>query len=219
MEMKSVATWASNSLVVSSKLQFQGSDVSIKTTWALSDDGKTLTESVHLESPMGETDQKLLFEKQEGVAAAIAGAKPAAATMSASGAKPNYSGTWKLNVAKSDFGPIPGPDSRTDVIDHKDSVLKVSTAQDSAQGKQEYTLNLTTDGKEMTNNPGGLEVKSIGGWEGSNLVMNVKLKFQDNDVAAKTTWLLSDDGKTLTQNQHLTTAMGELDQKMVFERQ
>jgi hypothetical protein len=139
--------------------------------------------------------------------------------MSASGAKPNYSGTWKLNVAKSDFGPIPGPDTRTDVIEHSDPTLKVSTSQDGAQGKQEYTLNMTTDGKEAINRPGGLEVKSIGGWEANNLVINVKLKFQDNDVEAKTTWLLSEDGKTMTQNQHLTTAMGELDQKMIFEKQ
>jgi hypothetical protein len=219
LDMKSTAAWAANNLVVNAKLQFQGSDVSIKTTWALSDDGKTLTENVHLESPMGETDQKMIFEKQEGGASVVAAAKPATAAPSASGAKPNYSGTWKLNTAKSDFGPIPGPDTRTDVVEHNDPALKVSTSQDGAQGKQEYTLNMTTDGKEMTNTPGGLEVKSIGGWEANNLVINVKLKFQDNDVAAKTTWLLSDDGKTLTQNQHLTTPMGELDQKMVFEKQ
>jgi hypothetical protein len=219
LEMKSTAAWAANSLVVNAKLAFQGSDVVIKTTWSLSDDGKTLTENVHLESPMGETDQKMIYEKQEGGATAVARMKPAAVAASPSGAKPNYSGTWKLNVAKSDFGPIPGPDSRTDVIDHSDPALKVSTAQDGPQGKQEYTLNMTTDGKEMTNNPGGLEVKSIGGWEANNVVINIKLKFQDNDVAAKTTWLLSDDGKTLTQNQHLSTPMGELDQKMVFEKQ
>ncbi len=221
LEIKSTAAWAANNLVVNAKLQFQGSDVAIKTTWSLSDDGKTLTESAHLESPLGETDQKMVFEKQEGAASAVAGMKPAgvAGAASASGAKPNYSGTWKLNVTKSDFGPIPGPDSRTDVIEHNDPMLKVSTAQDGPQGKQEYTLNLTTDGKEMTNTPGGLEVKSVGGWEANNLVMNVKLKFQDNDVAAKTTWLLSDDGKTMTQNQHLSTPMGELDQKMIFEKQ
>jgi hypothetical protein len=219
LEMKSIATWNANNLVVNAKLQFQGSDVGIKTSWALSDDGKTLTESAHLESPMGETDQKMVFEKQEGGTTAVAGMKPAAAAVSASGAKPNYSGTWKLNVSKSDFGPIPGPDSRTDVIEHNDPTLKVSTAQDGAQGKQEYTLNMTTDGKEATNTPGGLEVKSIGGWEANNLVMNIKLRLQDNDVAVKATWLLSEDGKTLTQNQHLSTAMGELDQKMVFEKQ
>jgi hypothetical protein len=219
LDMKSVATWDANKLVVNTKLQFQGSDVAIKTSWSMSDDGKTLTESAHLESPMGETDQTMIFEKQEGGATAVAAMKPAAAAPSAGGAKPNYSGTWKLNVAKSDFGPIPGPDTRTDVIEHNDPALKVNTAQDGAQGKQEYTLNMSTDGKEMTNTPGGLEVKSIGAWEANNLVINVKLKFQDNDVAAKTTWLLSDDGKTLTQNQHLTTPMGELDQKMVFEKQ
>ncbi len=111
LEMKSVASWNTNNLVVNTKLQFQGSDVAIKTSWALSDDGKTLTESAHLESPMGETDQKMVFEKQEGGATAVAGVKPAAVAAPASGAKPNYSGTWKLNVAKSDFGPIPGPDS------------------------------------------------------------------------------------------------------------
>ena len=219
LEMKNVATWDGGNLVVNTKLQFQGSDVTIKTSWALSADGKTLTESAHLESQMGETDQKLVFEKQEGAATAVAGMKASAPAVAASGAKPNYSGTWKLNVAKSDFGPIPGPDTRTDVIEHNDPMLKVSTSQDGAQGKQEYTLNMTTDGKEAINKPGGLEVKSIGGWEANNLVINVKLKFQDNDVEAKTTWLLSEDGKTMTQNQHLTTAMGELDQKMVFEKQ
>ena len=219
LEMKNVATWTASSLLVNTKLQFQGSDVTIKTVWTLSDDGKTLTESAHFESQMGETDQKLIFEKQESGAAAVAGMKASAPAVAAGGARPNYSGTWKLNVAKSDFGPIPAPDSRTDVIEHNDPILTVSTAQEGAQGKQEYTLNMTTDGKEMINKPGGLEVKSIGGWEANNLVVNVKLKFQDNDVEAKTTWLLSSDGKTMTQNQHLTTAMGELDQKMVFEKQ
>ncbi len=130
LDMKSVAAWDASNLVVNAKLQFQGSDVAIKTSWSLSDDGKTLTENAHLESPMGETDQKMVFEKQEGGATVVAAAKPSAPAPSAGGAKPNYSGTWKLNAAKSDFGPIPGPDSRTDVIEHNDPALKVSTSQD-----------------------------------------------------------------------------------------
>lgn len=220
LDMKSTANWEGSNLVVNTKLQFQGNDVGIKTTWTLSDDGKTLTESAHLTSPMGETDQKLVFEKQEAGATVAARAPRMGAPASASSTHPNYSGTWKLNVSKSDFGPIPGPDARTDVIEHSDPMLKVSTSQDGGpQGKQDYILNFSTDGKEVTNTPGGLEVKSIGSWEGSNLVMTAKLKFQDNDVAIKTTWLLSEDGKVLTQNAHLTTPMGELDQKMVFEKQ
>jgi hypothetical protein len=207
--------------VVNSKFSFNDAEIAMKSVWALSADGKMLTQSVHFASPMGETDQKLVFEQGGAAPPATAKAAPAAApAAAASGAHPNYSGTWKLNLAKSDFGVLPPPDSRTDVIEHNDPALKVNTSQDSsAQGKQDYTLTMTTDGKEATNTPGGLELKSIAGWEANNLVVNTKLKFQDNDVAIKTTWLLSGDGKILTQNAHITSPMGELDQKMLFEKQ
>ena len=220
-EIKSTVTWDGDKLVVSSKLSFQGNDVSLKNVWSLSADGQTLTQNQHLSAAMGEADQTMVFEKQAGGAAAPASAAPAAkaATASASGAKSNYSGKWKLNVSKSDFGVLPGPDTRTDVIEHKDPVLKVDTTSDGAQGKQDYTMTISTDGKENTNTPGGLELKSTAAWEGPNLVVNTKLKFQDNDVTIKTTWELSADGKTMTQNAHLASAMGETDQKMVFEKQ
>ena len=35
----------------------------------------------------------------------------------------NFSGEWKLNVSKSDFGAMPAPDSRTDKIAHEDPDL------------------------------------------------------------------------------------------------
>ena len=41
-------------------------------------------------------------------------------------AKPNFSGTWTLNVSKSDFGMLPGPTSRTDVIEHDRRIGKRS---------------------------------------------------------------------------------------------
>jgi hypothetical protein len=223
-EIKSTAVWDGRNVVINSKFNLNDSEVTIKSVWTLSADGKTLTENRHLAAQMGEADQTMVFEKQEGgaVTATIPASKPAAPTVSVSasaGAKANYSGTWKLNVAKSDFGPLPAPDSRTDIIDHKDPTLKAATSQDGPQGKQDYTMAITTDGKEATNNAGGLELKSTGSWEGNNLVVDTKLKFQDNDVIIKSVWLLSDDGKTMTQNAHITSPLGELDQKMVFEKQ
>ncbi len=225
-EVKSTVVWEGANLVVNSKFSFNDNDVTIKSVWTLSPDGKTLTQNAHLAAQMGEADQKYIFERQEGgaVTATIPASKPAAAAPTASasaaaGHKPDYSGTWKLNVAKSDFGPLPPPDSRTDMIEHKDPSLKATTSQDGGpQGKQQYTLAITTDGKESTNNAGGTELKSVGGWEGNNLVVTTKLKFQDNDVEIKSVWLLSDDGKTLTQNAHITSPLGELDQKMIFEK-
>jgi hypothetical protein len=214
-EIKSTVVWDGDKLVFNSKLKAGDNDVTIKNVWSLSSDGNTLTRNAHFVAQMGEADQTQIFEKGAGGAAVAPAAKPA----TAAGGKSNYSGTWKLNVGKSDFGVLPPPDSRTDIIDHKDPAMKVATTQDSAQGKQDYTMTITTDGKEATNNPGGMELKSTATWEGSNLAVNTKLKFQDNDVAIKTVWILSDDGKTMTQNAHFTSAMGEFDQKMIFEKQ
>ena len=112
----------------------------------------------------------------------------ALAIVAAAQNKTNFSGTWKLNTSKSDFGMIPGPDSRTDVIDHKDPSLKVSVTAEGAQGKQQYTVNYTTDGKEAVNSLPGREMKSTLSWQGKNLVVDTKLKFQGNDVTVKSTW-------------------------------
>ena len=133
--------------------------------------------------------------------------------------KTDFSGTWKLNVAKSDFGPLPGPESRTDVVTHKDPSLSDSVTADGAQGKQQYTVNYTTDGKEALNKIGPREIKSTLKWAGSNLAISSKFVYNDMDVATEAVWALSPDGKTLTISVHFSSSMGEADQKYVFEKQ
>ena len=133
--------------------------------------------------------------------------------------KPDFSGTWKLNVAKSDFGPLPPPESRTDVITHKEPSITDEVSAAGAQGKQQYTAKYTTDGKEVTNQIATREVKSILKWKGSNLVINSTLVYEGSDVKGVGTWSLSADGKTLTISAHYTSAMGEADQKLIFEKQ
>jgi len=133
--------------------------------------------------------------------------------------KPDFSGTWKLNVAKSDFGVLGGPTSRTDVITHKDPSISNNVTAEGAQGKQEYTVNYTTDGKEAVNKIGPREIKSTLKWAGSSLVISSKFVFNDADVNGEATWSLSADGKTLTVNAHFTSSLGDADQKFVFEKQ
>jgi hypothetical protein len=210
-EVKSTLGWEGSHLVVNSKLMLNDAEITIKSVWTLSDDGKTLTQDAHINSPMGELDTKTVFDKQD--AGAVAKAVPPSP-----GVKPNFTGTWKLDVSKSDFGVLPPDNSRTCVIDHSDPVLKVAVSADTAQGKQDFTLNYTTDGKEAANSFGGLEIKSILGWESGTLVENGKFKYQDQDVTVKQVWLLSDDGKTLIQNAHYTSPMGEMDTKMVYAK-
>lgn len=125
-----------------------------------------------------------------------------------------------MNITKSDFGPLPPSNSRTDVIDYQSPTLKDNVSDDGAQGKLEYTLSMTTDGKEATNNTGGMEVKNTASCEGANLVVGTKLNFQGTDVTVRSVWAVSSDGKTLTQTAHLVAgALGETDQTFVFEKQ
>jgi hypothetical protein len=134
-------------------------------------------------------------------------------------AKPNFTGTWKLNVSKSDFGAMPAPDSRTDKITHEDPDLKDSTTQSGQMGEVSAELKYSTDGKETTNMVRGNEVKSTAKWDGDELAIDGKASFNGADVSLKDRWSLSADGKTLTILRHVTSPMGETDQKIVLEKQ
>ena len=133
--------------------------------------------------------------------------------------KPDFSGTWKMNVEKSEFGALPGPTSRTDVITHKEPSLTDDVTAEGARGKQQYTAKYTTDGKEVTNQIGPREVKSTIKWEGNSLVLSSKTSFNGAEMNAQSTWVLSADGKTLTISTHYVSAMGETDQKIIYEKQ
>jgi hypothetical protein len=225
-EVKVMAAWDGPVLVVTTKLDYEGNPVTVKSNWTLSEDGASWTQAAHIESPMGEMDQKLVFEKQGAGATTTAAAPPAPAakvgtmggTASAS-ARPNFSGTWKLNTQKSDFGPIPGPDSETDVIEHNDPNIKLAVDRSGPQGNQKFDLDMAIDGKEQTHKLGDQEVKTTSQWEGNALVVLTKLMFQDNEILIKSAYTLAPDGKTVNVNSHFSSPMGEADQKLVFDKQ
>jgi hypothetical protein len=133
--------------------------------------------------------------------------------------KPDFSGTWKLNVSKSEFGMLGGPDSRTDVITHKEPAITDDVNAEGSQGKVQYSIKYTTDGKEVTNQINGREVRSTLKWNGAALAITSKFDFNGNPVDAQAAWALSPDGKTLTISVHYASAMGETDQKLVFDKQ
>ena len=134
-------------------------------------------------------------------------------------AKPNFSGDWKMNVAKSEFGMMPAPTSSVQKITHSDPDLKLTITQVSERG--EFTSNnaYTTDGKECVNKGRMGEIKSKLKWDGDALVIESKADFGGNDVTITDKWSLSEDGKTLTINRHFASSQGEGDAKQVFEKQ
>lgn len=134
-------------------------------------------------------------------------------------AKSDFSGTWKANASKSDFGPAPPPDTLVMKIAHEDPSLKTNVAQTGGSGDMTYDAVYTTDGKECVNHPGGNEFKTTLKWEGDDLIADTKGAWEGNDFTAKEHWTLSDAGKTLTITRHISMSMGEFDMKLVFDKQ
>lgn len=133
-------------------------------------------------------------------------------------AKPNFTGDWKLNIEKSNFGPMPAPTSLSQKIQHDDPKMTVSSTQSSAQGDMSFDATYSTDGKETTNTMGPMEAKSVAKWEGDALAIETKLNAGGTDIVIKGKWTLSEDGKTITNSAHVVTPQGELDITYILEK-
>ncbi|MBE0657877.1 MAG: hypothetical protein IH602_09315 [Bryobacteraceae bacterium] len=147
--------------------------------------------------------------------AAVAGALLAGSVA----AKPNFTGDWKLNAAKSSFGDFPAPSSMTLKIAHEEPGLKVATAMVSEYGDWNTEAAYTTDGKECVNKMREAESKSVLKWEADALAINTKAEFGGNPMTIDDKWSLSEDGKTLTIERKFSSDRGELIQKVVMDKQ
>ena len=146
------------------------------------------------------------------VAALVVAAVPVGAQQ-----KPNFSGNWKMNQVKSDFGAAPAPDTFTRKIVHAEPSISIDEVQGSPLGEQATSRKLTTDGKEGTFDAGGAQVKATAKWEGDTLVVVstvAAIGISYNDRMS-----LSPDGKVLTSVVKLDTPDGAIDVKVVFEKQ
>lgn len=134
-------------------------------------------------------------------------------------AKPNFSGEWKLNAGKSDFGPMPGPDKMDRKITHEDPSLKYSTTQTTQQGENTTEMAYTTDGKAATNKTPRGEVTGAAKWDGDVLTITSKREFQGMEITQNERWALSEDGKILSITNKINTPQGEFEIKIVMDKQ
>lgn len=136
--------------------------------------------------------------------------------------KPDFSGTWKLNKAKSELGMFADrmPDDFTVKIDHKDPEIKIS--QPSMRGGTQESK-VTTDGKPSESTAQGpmgeVKSKAIAKWDGAALVLDVEREMGGNTMSQSDRWTLSPDGKTLTIARKMVSPMGEMEITQVLDKQ
>jgi hypothetical protein len=215
-----------NAVVFLETASLNGSALTDKLTFSPSDDGKTMTMDSHITAAQPYSDRKLVYDKQDGSATtadsgAMAATPGAAAMIHTGGSQPNFAGTWKLSLTKSNFGQIPPPTSQTDTIEDNEPSVKIAEDQKGGMmGDMNLTTTVSTDGKVSTSTGmGGAPVTSIAHWDGVALVVDSKTSFQGSDVKIKDAYTLSGDGKTLTEVTHVESGMGNFDSTSVYDKQ
>jgi len=157
--------------------------------------------------------------------------------------KPDFSGTWILNVSKSDFGVQlkETPPSRTMVIEQTGNTITLKTILSAVNDTQQQrlpsrvkkmladapdTISLKTDGTETRLRMFGQDTGQSLEFAGDTLVIKSYVYDSKHTIISRSTdiWVLSPDGNVLTDTQHSSfhvplSSDFESNQKMVFERQ
>jgi hypothetical protein len=146
------------------------------------------------------------------VAALLAG------TVALAADTPNFTGTWTMDVAKSDFGGRPAPDKMERKIKQTGDLIEMSTTVAGQMGETTRETKYAVDGKEYINKAQFGDVKSVLSWEGKVLVVNSKLEFQGAEIKITDKWALSADGKAMTVDSTIETPQGLMNQKVVLNK-
>ncbi len=141
---------------------------------------------------------------------AIAGVWPAQAQ-----SKPNVTGTWKMNLAKSKFAEG-GPEKITIKFDQKDASLQEWLTIGGAQGERTLELTYKTDGSQNAAQVDGRDIKTMAKWEGDSLLI-VLTEVSGGTFSRKFT--IADGGKTMTIAVRQSGPNGDKDDTVFLEKQ
>jgi hypothetical protein len=135
--------------------------------------------------------------------------------------KPDFSGTWTLDTAKSDMGQgrasAQAPTRTvTVVIKQTPGALVI----DRKAGERVETATLKLDGSESINkSPSGQDIKSTSQWVGSTLVTKSMMATGEGTAETSDVRSLSADGKVMTIDMTRKTPRGDVRQKLIYNRQ
>ena len=142
----------------------------------------------------------------------------AATTAVAQAKAPDFSGTWEMNVAKSELGPMAGAVTKVNfTVEQTPTTLKFTQNISTVQGDRTQSQEFTLDGKEVTETaPTGQTVVRSAKVDGDALLLVGKV--QGTEQGQTSRWTLGPDGKTMTVDQNISSPMGALTLKFVFDK-
>lgn len=134
----------------------------------------------------------------------------------------NLSGSWVLDIARSDFGPgaKSTPRWRRDVIRHRGALLHVRPQMVKIDGDtthMEYTYR--TDGKDAVNQVMNQPVHTTGKWKGNVLELVSNVRVMAATFLMTERWSLTDAGRTLVIERESDSPLGKRRSRMLYHRE
>ena len=136
-------------------------------------------------------------------------------------AQPNFSGIWKMDPTKSDWGPQTPPQSADYVVRHIGSKISFNYTQDGNVTR----VDITPDNEErITSTTEDTAVWTRAYWSENVLVLESRERKRFGTQAATgagwtSRWSLSEDGKELIIERTIRNNSGEATQRMVYTKQ
>jgi len=133
-------------------------------------------------------------------------------------AKPDFSGVWKFNRARSSLQ-IPPPDSTTFVINHKEPRFHLERTHIFSGNSDFFTIDLLTDGNSVELTHAGARIRARLYWDDEALVFYSEL-IRDDVRGTNVVWYrLTEEGQTFIAFERLSFEGHNHENNWVFDRQ
>ena len=132
--------------------------------------------------------------------------------------KPDFTGDWTLNVAKSSFGKMPKPQGMTLKAAHKGEVLHSVQTTDDGQGPKSVEGDWFLDAKQHPVDPSaqGNKQTQMSRWQGNTLI--AERRSEDGSYRETIRMTLSGDGKTATEHVDVKSPNGNNVSTLIWNR-
>jgi len=137
--------------------------------------------------------------------------------------KPDFTGTWTLDTAKSDPPPQGrggGGGAGGGTLTIKQTGTELTVTSEGRQGPQTMTYKLdgSPSSNEVMGRGGAQTVKSTAKWDGASLVIETTRDFNGMSITTKEVRTLAAGGKEMTIESTTQTPQGEMKRKVVYTK-
>jgi hypothetical protein len=131
--------------------------------------------------------------------------------------KPDFSGTWRFNPAKSVLQ-IPAPDSTEIEITHREPALRISRTHTIKGRRDTFFINLTTDGREVHVDRADIQLQCRAYWDGETLVFDSRFARDGEDATNVVRYTLVNGCDEFRAKERFRSASLSYDNLWVLER-